>query len=496
VERALARRILVTLIGLLAVMTLETPSTSQSIRSGNLVNADFEKEVGTVPAGWSLADADPATALSIGSAAGEHGLAGRLSSGAAGGSGKLVQSIDAAPWRGRNVLVTARVRVEGDARAGLVLEVGRPKPNETGFHDRGGVPETRGTWSDARLIGYVDDDATTITLGVGLAGRGAVYMDDVRIAEAPLGAEAPSAEAATYLDDAIAFARKQHMRSSEIDWDALMKRAHRQIAGATTPHDTYWAIRAMLGTLGDHHSFFRAPKAAGSAPTASGEDKDAAVPMPTSKLLNGRYGYLSLPELTTFGPDGPEAGSRYAVASRTGLSALDKRRLCGWIIDLRANEGGDMWPMLNGVSALLGRSPYGAFVAPGGSVARWVSTPTGVAVEGTPSKPRPVYAPFVLRQGNLPVAVLTGKWTASSGEAVAIAFVGRPRTRSFGVPTSGYTSGNSTHVMSDGAVLAVASVWERDRTGKNYRDRVLPDERLPENMAVRAAQRWLSARCQ
>ena len=103
--------------------------------------------------------------------------------------------------------------------------------------------------------------------------------------------------------------------------------------------------------------------------------------------------------------------------------------------------------------------------------------------------------PFSLRQAALPIAVSTSSDTASSDEAVTLAFAGRARSRRFGEATAGYLSGNVTETVPDDAVLAVASVWESDRTGRDYRDRIFPDQPMARNQALPVAIRWLNARC-
>jgi C-terminal processing protease CtpA/Prc len=77
------------------------------------------------------------------------------------------------------------------------------------------------------------------------------------------------------------------------------------------------------------------------------------------------------------------------------------------------------------------------------------------------------------------VAVLTGPRTASSGEAVTISFIGRPRTRSFGLPTAGLSTANATMTLPDGAMILLTTAVEADRTGKRYGEKLAPDEVLP-----------------
>ena len=64
-----------------------------------------------------------------------------------------------------------------------------------------------------------------------------------------------------------------------------------------------------------------------------------------------------------------------------------------------------------------------------------------------------------------PVAVLVGSRTASSGEAAALRFIGRPGARTVGQPTDGFTTGNSDYGLADGARLLFPTGRIRDRLG-------------------------------
>lgn len=83
-------------------------------------------------------------------------------------------------------------------------------------------------------------------------------------------------------------------------------------------------------------------------------------------------------------------------------------------------------------------------------------------------------------------------WVASSGEAMAVAFRGRAQTRSFGTPTCGLSTGNSTWFLSDTSRLVITSAIMADRTRRVYGDVIVPDERIadPNEVVTRAIQ-WL-----
>jgi C-terminal processing protease CtpA/Prc len=164
--------------------------------------------------------------------------------------------------------------------------------------------------------------------------------------------------------------------------------------------------------------------------------------------------------------------------------------VCGWIVDLRQDWGGNMWPMLGGLSGLLDAGPFGSFVG-GEAPERWVRHEDGtIGVEGSDGPPSFV-APRPLKAGAAPVAVLIGPSTASSGEMTAIAFVGRPHTRFFGAPSAGLTTGNRPVRLSDGASINVTGRYVQDRTGRAYTGPVQPDEAVADEAAVESATAWL-----
>ena len=53
----------------------------------------------------------------------------------------------------------------------------------------------------------------------------------------------------------------------------------------------------------------------------------------------------------------------------------------------------------------------------------------------------------------VPIAILTDEWTASSGEAVLVAFRGMENVRTFGAATAGYVSVNTVYQLYDGVQL-------------------------------------------
>nr|WP_225578563.1 S41 family peptidase [Rhodanobacter sp. 7MK24] len=199
------------------------------------------------------------------------------------------------------------------------------------------------------------------------------------------------------------------------------------------------------------------------------------------QILPGDIGYINMPGFT--GTNKAD-GNAFASTVADGIISIAPKVKHGWIVDLRHDTGGNMYPMLSGLHLLLGTGKLGAFRARSGEETPWASAlPEGAQA----SQPLRI---------NDPVAVLIGSNTSSSGEIVAIAFKGRSNTRFFGQPSDGRTTGNCNFQLPDGSGLSLACSVDLDRNGHSYGDRVMPDvditisKREPD-AAMAAAKSWL-----
>lgn len=146
-------------------------------------------------------------------------------------------------------------------------------------------------------------------------------------------------------------------------------------------------------------------------------------------------------------------------------------------MDLRLNEGGSVWPMLAGIGPILGEGCYGSYVTTSGQILQKWRYQQGQALLG--DDPIDAVIPNYRLMTSLPsVAVLTSQFTASSGEGIAIAFRGRPNSRSFGQPTRGLTTANQGFRLADGAVLVLATANTADQTGKVYQGAISPNTHI------------------
>jgi C-terminal processing protease CtpA/Prc len=290
-----------------------------------------------------------------------------------------------------------------------------------------------------------------------------------------------SSGARAYLTEVLGLLQERSFDRHKVDWQSVRHQAFAAAAGAKTTADTYPAIQLAVKALNDPHTFFLTPEEA--AELQSPPEKPE---MPSGRLIGSKIGYVLLP--------GTDVISGYARAGAAAVRKVDASRPCGWIIDLRGNTGGALWPMLDAVAPLLGDGLLGAFVDADGKREDWVLRRGLLSVGGqVQPKDEPggkegggaikdyvTQNDYVLHRPHPPVAVLTGPVTASAAEGTLVAFRGRPQTHTFGLPTYGVASGNVSIPLDDGAELILTEAADADRTGRQYGNTpIAPDVTVP-----------------
>lgn len=312
-----------------------------------------------------------------------------------------------------------------------------------------------------------------------------------------------SAEAFNYLETAIDYIEENSVKRNEINWENFREEAYKNARGAQVPSETYLAIGLALSQLNDNHSWFLDPQESGDFidPQGSSDFDEITNPPqfsfePKGELIKNKIGYIFMPGFVGEG----NVANEFATTIQTLIATIDSSNPCGWIIDLRHNEGGNPWPVLAGIGPILGEGRVGSFVSPDGqTVAYWYYSDGQADQEKSTSTPVQVTGEAYQLQSALPpVAVLFGRRTASGGEFVVVAFIGRPNTQSFGQPTRGATTAPVGHMLSDGAIIVLASFSYADRTGQVYTDRITPDNVIDlyaaaddSDPTLTAATQWL-----
>ncbi|ASW73766.1 hypothetical protein CJF12_05330 [Chryseobacterium piperi] len=319
-------------------------------------------------------------------------------------------------------------------------------------------------WKKYSLEFIVDNDAKNFVLGGFLSGSGNVWFDDFTITEIPFSSNPASKTALKYIDEFKEIVKKKSIFRNAIDWKILQTNLTKISGDMETIEDTGPALSYIMKTLataGDHHSFIQSKE--------NTQEKNSSNPTarePESQLLDQKIGYIMVPGFSSLNK---EIGVAFAEKIQNMIRKLDaKNDIKGWIIDLRQNSGGNMHPMIGGLGPLTGEGILGYFVVDGKTKSPWKYQQGKITNITVPQ-------PYTLKKPNQKIAILIGPATASSGEATAISFIGKKNAKTFGQPSAGYTSANQDFKLSDGKSLYLASSYEMDRTGKEYKEKIQPD---------------------
>lgn len=369
-----------------------------------------------------------------------------------------ITHVDATPFRLHTVKLSVMIDAT-DAPDGAGVWLSADGPNRQLTYATSEVDLVRGTTSGRRreIEVVVPSAATRLSIGVLLKSGGKATFEQLALVQGDaldphhvIGAQAE-------LDAALDIVKKHALRADTVDWGTVEPQVRAKMVDAELSQEAYPAIRQLLASLGDHHSFLMEP-------AESRKERSGGVPSapPVIDSEPDGVGYIAMP-----GYRGVEPGAMTAFATEVASAILrvSPTVRCGWLVDLRGDRGGNMWPMLGGLKSLLGNGPLGYFSSRDGVSGPWIAGQGGLRD-----------LPVATDLADAPVAMLIGPMTASSGEAVTIAFEGRAHTRFFGAPTAGLSTGNLAYKLPDGAQIYLTTTMEWDRHKHEYNGPIKPDD--------------------
>lgn len=194
--------------------------------------------------------------------------------------------------------------------------------------------------------------------------------------------------------------------------------------------------------------------------------------------------------------------ARYPTDVQNLMRNHDNTPVCGWILDLRRNPGGDLWSYIAAVGPILGEGDLGGFEYLNGRREMWTYRNGEVLWNNEYRDESEIDGSIYTPKRVTPVALLTGPATQAAGELMLVAFQGRPDVRSFGEPTRGLPTLVTHTELSDGSTLFVSGANSFDRNGTIYSGPLQPDVFVQtdwssfgtgQDPVVQAAVDWLHA---
>lgn len=160
----------------------------------------------------------------------------------------------------------------------------------------------------------------------------------------------------------------------------------------------------------------------------------------------------------------------------THINKVSSARIKAWIIDLRVNTGGNMYPILLGLKEFIGSSNivFGGFRnSKGESSGLWEINDGKMLIDGIELVRRAQLKSPIKKDS--PIVILTSCYTASAGEMTAISLIGRKDIYVVGEPTADYTTAVQGFRINKDAGLNLSTDHVVDRNSKIYTSYILPD---------------------
>ncbi|WP_379090159.1 S41 family peptidase [Pedobacter sp. UC225_65] len=284
-----------------------------------------------------------------------------------------------------------------------------------------------------------------------------------------------------FYDGLFSALKTGYLYKKNVDWKTVEPETKQNLTVYNSFKNSLGEIKILFDKIGATHCgvYDQQNKYAATAKIISKDDyseqwkkKYGTKPSFEAKVLNEKYGYILMPGMLFFDTS-PENIHKIAQPLYDQIADLKtKHEIEGWIIDLRFNTGGNSTPMLLSLYDFLGDNEIWGSLNVNKKTENRFKLKKGKYIDN--SKIVLYINPSGALLDQAKVAVITNRFTASSGEVTALAFKGRPSTLFIGESTYGATTGNIFWPLPFGMTMALTTSYDSDRNG-NYYEKIIPD---------------------
>lgn len=302
------------------------------------------------------------------------------------------------------------------------------------------------------------------------------------------------------LDTIIVVAKDQSLYNKNVNWNVLEKEVYSKFIDSDTITSIIKPVQYLLNQLGDYHGFLflNGQRYSGNIERIRNVSYDYQGKEYINKMsliyqktlsqdqingfiLTNQIAYIEIPMILPNGGNSEDI-IEYTNKIRSKICELKTKKPIAWIIDLRGNLGGNMYPMLMGLAEILPlKVNMGGDSKDGNSINQKWLLKDGVFYYGEDYYPNIPALKCHIKNNENKIAVLIGRYTASSGEVVASALKGQDNIKLFGEQTSGATTSNRWIPIGKDVVFNPAISYYVSKNKTIHKDGVFPDIEIIED---------------
>lgn len=312
----------------------------------------------------------------------------------------------------------------------------------------------------------------------------------------------------TYIDSALYIMESKSLFAKNVNWKNVRDSTYQLGKNANNIQESFIAIKYAFEQLNDSHGilasqndYHRIPLPINFSEVLSPGIKSEFLKGNrfVHQLLPGKIAYLRVPTMPiTEQEDIDDLGNTL----RNLLCELLTENPSGLILDLRMNSGGNSAPMLSGLGPVFHKEVIGYGVDKDGNLLHEIKLTDGVVIGENGEKMVNIQN-SCMTNPEMPIAVLIGPSTASSGEILAYLLQSQPNIRAFGEPSLGFCNATQGFFFMEqkGYLLLTVQMIADANQSINIDMKVIPDvyiksddnyENLLEDVTVIPAIDWIN----
>ena len=191
-----------------------------------------------------------------------------------------------------------------------------------------------------------------------------------------------------------------------------------------------------------------------------------------SRIIDKKVGYIRIPGNNDFAFKKVDSIANDILSH---INNINSNKIEGWIIDLRLNTGGNMYPILLGLKEFIGNDiVFGGFKNSKNEFTGKWEVKNGKMLIDNIELVRSTHLDYPIKE-DISIIILTSCYTASAGEMTAISLIGRKNTYLVGEPSANYTTAVQGFAINKSAGINLSTDYVVDRNFKIYKTSIEPD---------------------